>query len=140
MTDLTSTPDENVRFIRDSFDLFNAGDLDGCLGRAAPDLIMNLAEAPGPMHGHATWRQGAELMRTAFKDLTAHIEDIVAAGDRVAVRLTFRGTHSGDFLGVPASGRSVEYVSHEFYRLADGLIAEEWICSDSAGLMRQLTG
>jgi steroid delta-isomerase-like uncharacterized protein len=134
------SPGDNAALIRDCLDLFNAGDLDGCAARTAPDLVMNLAEAPAPMHGREIWRHGARLMRSAFPDITAHIEDIVAERDRVAVRLTFRGTHSGEFLGVPATGRSVEYVSHEFYRLADGLIAEEWICSDSAGLMRQLTG
>jgi steroid delta-isomerase-like uncharacterized protein len=79
------------------------------------------------------------MMRWAFPDLRTHIEDIVAAQDRVAVRVRFRGTHSGEFLGFPATGRSVEYVSHEFYRIADGLIAEEWICSDMASLFRQLS-
>ena len=79
------------------------------------------------------------MMRRAFPDLRAHIEDIVAAQNKVAVRLRFRGTHSGEFLGFPATGRSVEYVSHEFYRIADRLIAEEWICSDMAALFRQLS-
>jgi predicted ester cyclase len=63
----------------------------------------------------------------------------VAADDRVALRLRFCGTHSGDFLGIPATGRPVEYVSHEFYRVADGLIAEEWICSDTATLFRHIS-
>jgi steroid delta-isomerase-like uncharacterized protein len=85
------------------------------------------------------WRQGFEMMRQAFPDLQAHIEDIVADGDKVAVRVRFRGTHSGEFLGIPATGRTVEYVSHEFYRVADGLIAEEWICSDMATLLGQLS-
>ena len=78
------------------------------------------------------------MMRRAFPDLRAEIEDIVAADDRVALRLRFRGTHSGEFLGIPATGRPVEYVSHEFYRITGGLIAEEWICSDMATLFRQL--
>jgi steroid delta-isomerase-like uncharacterized protein len=134
-----TSPDANIELIRSGFDDFNAGDLDACVARAAPDLVMNLAELPEPMQGRETWRRGAELMKQAFPDLEAQIEDIFAAKDRVAVRLTFRGTHSGDFLGVPATGRSVEYVSHEFYRVADGLIAEEWICSDMATLMRQLS-
>jgi predicted ester cyclase len=79
------------------------------------------------------------MMKHAFPDLQAHIEDIVAAQDKVAVRLRFRGTHSGEFLGFRATGRTIEYVSHEFYRIADGLIAEEWICSDTATLLRQLS-
>lgn len=77
-------------------------------------------------------------MRQAFPDIEAHIHDIFGVGDRVAVRLSFRATHSGEFLGVAATGRSVRYVSHEFYRLAAGVIAEEWICSDVATLMRQI--
>ena len=76
---------------------------------------------------------------TPDNNLQAHIEDIFGAGGKVAVRLRFRGTHSGDFLGIPATGRTVEYVSHEFYRIADGLIAEEWICSDMATLLGQLS-
>lgn len=133
------TPEINVALVRAGFDDFNAGDLDACVSRAAPDLVMNLAESPEPLRGRDTWRQGAELMKHAFPDLAAHIEDIFGAGDRVAVRLSFRGTHSGDFLGLPATGRTVQYVSHEFYRVAGGLIAEEWICSDMATLMRQIS-
>ena len=49
------------------------------------------------------------------------------------------GRHTGEFLGFAATGRTVEYVSHEFYRIAGGLIAEEWICSDMATLFRQLS-
>ena len=45
----------------------------------------------------------------------------------------------GGVLGIPATGRTVEYVSHEFYRIAAGLVAEEWICSDMATLLRQLS-
>jgi steroid delta-isomerase-like uncharacterized protein len=103
-----------------------------------PDFVMNLAGLP-PMRGSDVWRQGADVIRTGFPDLHARIDDLVAEGDRVAVRLTFRGTHQGEFLGVPATGRTVEYVSHEFYRFADGLVAEEWICSDLASLPGQLT-
>lgn len=139
MTRQTTSPDANIELVRAGIDDLNAGDLDACVARAAPALVMNLAALPEPTHGRETWRQGAELMKQAFPDLQAHIDDIFAAQDRVAVRLTLRGTHSGEFLGVPATGRRVEYVSHEFYRVADGLIAEEWICSDMATLMRQIS-
>jgi predicted ester cyclase len=98
-----------------------------------------LAELPGPQHGRDVWRQGFELMKQAFPDLEAHIEDIFAAQDKVAVRLRFRGTHSGEFGGIGETGRTIEYVSHEFYRIADGLIAEEWICSDMATLLGQIS-
>ena len=139
MTPEITSPAANVELVRAGFQAFNAGDADGCMALAAPDLIINLAEMPEPQHGREVWRQGFAMMQLAFPGLQAHIEDIFAAQDKVAVRLRFRGTHSGDFLGFPATGRTVEYVSHEFYRIADGLIAEEWICSDMATLLRQLS-
>jgi steroid delta-isomerase-like uncharacterized protein len=135
---ITSTA-ANAELVRAGFRAFNAGDVDECLARIAPDLIINLAELPEPQRGREHWRQGFELMRRAFPDLRADIEDIVAAEDKVAVRVRFRATHSGEFLGMPATGHAIEYVSHEFYRIADGLIAEEWICSDMATLFRQLS-
>jgi steroid delta-isomerase-like uncharacterized protein len=138
MTSEITSATANAELVRAGFVAFSAGDVDLCLALIAPDLIINLAEVAEPQHGRETWRQGFEMMRHAFPDLQAHIEDIVAAQDKVAVRLRFRGTHSGEFLGFPATGRTVEYVSHEFYRIADGLIAEEWICSDMATLLGQL--
>ncbi len=139
MPSQSTSPAANAELVRAGFQAFNAGDADGCMALAAPDLIMNLAELPGPRHGRDAWRQGFDMMRHAFPDLQARIEDIVAAQDKVAVRVRFRGTHSGEFLGIPATGRTIEYVSHEFYRIAGGLIAEEWICSDMAAVMQQIS-
>jgi steroid delta-isomerase-like uncharacterized protein len=138
MNSEVTSPAANIELVRAGFQAFNGGDADECLAHASAGLIINLAEVPEPL-GRDLWRQGFEMLKNAFPDLQAHIEDIFAAQDKVAVRLRFRGTHSGEFLGIPATGRSIEYVSHEFYRIADGLIAEEWICSDMATLLRQLS-
>src|SRR5581483_3057684 len=131
-------PTTSIELVRAGFEALNAGDLDSCIELTSLDLIINLAELPEPLHGRDIWREGAVMFRRAFPDLHAEIEDIFASGDRVAVRLTMRGTHQGDYLGTPASGRTISYVSHEFYRIDDGLIAEEWICSDTASLLRQI--
>jgi steroid delta-isomerase-like uncharacterized protein len=139
MTAKPTSPAANVELVRAGFQAFNAGDADNCMARMASDFIINLAELPEPQHGREVWRQGFEMMKHAFPGLQAHIEDIFGAQDKVAVRLRFRGTHSGDFLGFGATSRTIEYVSHEFYRIAGGLIAEEWICSDTATLLRQLS-
>src|SRR5215831_6352407 len=139
MTGTPGSPQANAALVRESFEAFNAGDTERLLAVVAPGLVMHFAELPDPLHGREVWQQGFELMRQAFPDLEAHIEDVVAAEDRVAVRVSFRGTHAGEFQGIPATGRSIHYVSHEFYRVEDGLIAEEWICSDMASLFRQLT-
>jgi len=139
MTSQITSPAANIELVRAAARAFNAGDADECLTCITPDFIINLAELPEPMRGREAWRQNFEMMKHAFPDLQAHIEDIVAARDKVAVRLRIRGTHSGEFLGIPATGRAIDYVSHEFYRIADGLLAEEWICSDLATLLRQLS-
>ena len=131
-------PQANAQLVRDSFEAFNAGDTEKLLAVISPDLVMHLAEYPQPIRGRDTWRQGFELMKAAFPDLEATIEDVVASGDKVAIRLTLRGTHTAEFQGIPATGKAVQYVSHEFYRVADGLVVEEWICSDMASLFRQL--
>ena len=139
MTSQSTSPAMNAELVRAGFQAFNSGDAGQCLARIAPDFIINLAELPEPRHGRDVWRQGFEMMKHAFPDLQAHIEDIVAAEDKVAVRLRFRGTHCGEFLGIPATSRTIDYISHEFYRIADGLLAEEWICSDMTTLLRQLS-
>jgi len=139
MTSPSTSPTGNAELVRRACRAFNAHDADECLAHIAPDFIINLAELPEPMRGHEAWRQNFDTMQHAFTDFRAHIEDIVAARDKVAVRLRIRGTQSGEFLGIPATGRAFDYVSHEFYRIADGLLAEEWICSDMATLLGQLS-
>ena len=139
MTPQAATPEANIELLRDTLEAFNIGDIETCMTRLAPDFVINLAELPEPLHGRETWRQGVEVMRSGFPDITVHIEDVLAAHDKVALRLRLRGTHLGEFMGFPATGRTIEFVSHEFYRFADGLIAEEWICSDMATLFRQLS-
>ena len=129
----------NVALVRESVEAFNAGDMAKLLAVAAPDIVIHYAEMPGPLRGRETWQQGYELVRRAFPDLKIRVDDLVAAGDKVALRLTLSGTHQGEFQGIPATGRTISYVSHEFYRVADSVFAEEWICSDTATLFRQLS-
>ncbi len=85
-------------------------------------------------------RQRAMRLRVAFPDAQATIEDIFAEGDRVAYRLTIRGSHTGDFLGVPASGRSVAVSFIAIVRIADGKLVEEWGGLDQPDLIRQMRG
>jgi steroid delta-isomerase-like uncharacterized protein len=139
MSSQAGSAQTNATLVRESFEALNAGDTERLLAVVAPDIVIHYAEMPEPLQGRETWQQGFELMKRAFPDLEAHVDDIVAADDKVALRLTLRGTHQGEFQGIPATGRTIGYVSHEFYRVQDGLIAEEWICSDMASLFRQLS-
>jgi steroid delta-isomerase-like uncharacterized protein len=85
-------------------------------------------------------RQRATRLRVAFPDAEATLEDIFAEGDRVAYRLTIRGTHTGEFLAVPASGRSVAVSFIAIVRIADGKLVEEWGGLDQPDLIRQMRG
>ena len=139
MTSQSGAAEENAALVLESIGALNAGDTERLLAVVAPNIVIHYAEMPEPLHGRETWQQGFELMRRAFPDLEAHIDDLVAAEDKVAIRVSFRGTHQGEFQGIPATGRTIHYISHEFYRVEDGLFAEEWICSDMASLFRQLS-
>lgn len=139
MTSEAGSPEANTTLLRDSIEAFNAGDMTKLLAVAAPDVVIHYAEMPEPLQGRETWQQGYELVKRAFPDLEIRVDDLVAAGDKVALRLTLSGTHQGEFQGIPATGRAISYVSHEFYRVANGQVAEEWICSDMASLFAQLS-
>lgn len=76
--------------------------------------------------------------RTSFPDIHFTIEDEIAEGDRVAVRWTMRGTHKGEFAGIPATGKQVTVEGMHFWRVADGKLAEEWLSMDWGDLMKQL--
>jgi steroid delta-isomerase-like uncharacterized protein len=139
MTSETRSAEAYRALVRESVEAFNAGDTNKLLTIVAPDIVIHYAEMPEPLHGRETWQHGFELIKRAFPDLEIHVDDLVAAEDKVAVRLTLSGSHHGEFEGIPATGRTISYVSHEFYRVQDGLFAEEWICSDMASLLSQLS-
>jgi steroid delta-isomerase-like uncharacterized protein len=74
----------------------------------------------------------------AFPNFTIAIEDTIAQQDKVAVRLTFSGTHQGGFYGMPATGKSFSISAIAIARLADGKIAEWWQIGDTLGLLQQI--
>ena len=74
----------------------------------------------------------------SFSGLKTNVEEAVPEGDRLAVRWTATGTHTGKFIGIPPTGREVSMVGVEFLRFADGKIREVWINFDMAGLLQQL--
>ncbi len=75
---------------------------------------------------------------SAFPDFHYTIEDLIAEEDRVAARLTYRGTHRGDLLGIAPTRKPVAYTGIAVFRLAGGMIVDGWVNGDTLGLMRQL--
>ncbi|MFC7098909.1 ester cyclase [Halobaculum marinum] len=89
-------------------------------------------------HGRAEDRAGMDEILTAFPDFEATVEDVIAEGDMVAMRVTLRGTHEGEFMGIEPTGRSFEVQNMLFTRIEDGKIAERWVQPDTLGMFQQL--
>jgi steroid delta-isomerase-like uncharacterized protein len=104
--------------------------------RTAPDFVRH---DPGrELHGTDQNRQFISSIRTAFPDLHYAVDDQIAEGDKVVVRYRFRGTHLGEFQGMPPTRKPVSYSGILIYRVADGKIAEQWTEIDLLGFLRQL--
>ena len=110
------------------------------------EVIDELVAADGIDHGQlpgmAGGREGVKLriamLRTAFPDLRLTIDLQMAEGDLLASRFTVRGTHTGPFMDLPASGRQVTVTGIDITRWRDGQMAEHWAEMDMLGLMQQL--
>lgn len=83
-------------------------------------------------------RQAIEDSRTAFPDLDTEILVTVEQDDMIAIRWCSRGSHTGNFMGVPPTGRVVTVVGASFCRFADGLLAEEWVVWDPRELLNAM--
>jgi steroid delta-isomerase-like uncharacterized protein len=97
-----------------------------------------LGDSGEPVRGTAQLKQFRAAFLAAFPDLNIHVEDVLVDGDKTAVRMRFTGTHSGDGLGVPATGRRVVSSAIVILRWRDGRIIEAFNEFDAAGMMRQL--
>lgn len=102
-----------------------------------PDVVDHYS-LPGLPPGREGWNMNRKILRTAFPDAHWREEDLFAEGDRVVGRYTLRGTHLGDFLGIPPTGNTITVSNIHILRIADGKIVEHWGHGDDMGMMRQL--
>jgi steroid delta-isomerase-like uncharacterized protein/deazaflavin-dependent oxidoreductase (nitroreductase family) len=102
-----------------------------------PTYVLHLPGSPS-IAGIEQAKQLMVAYTSAFPDLQLTTEDVVAEGDRVAIRNTWRGTHHGAFQGLPPTGKHVTFSGSDFFRFVGGKIAEQWADLDALGLMQQL--
>jgi predicted ester cyclase len=107
-----------------TFDAFIADDYVGHLGSSEMDV--------------GELERAERAFATAFPDLQHSIDDLLAENDRVALRVTCRGTHRGEFQGIAVTHRRIEFTRIVIYRIAGHKIAESWGELDFLRLMRQL--
>ncbi len=110
----------------------------GSLGAADELLAPDARSHAGPQPGPEGLKRHTSMLRAAFPDLHQSIEDVIAEGDKVVVRTTCTGTHVGDFMGAPPTGRTFVHEQIHILRLEGGRIAEHWAQVDNVGMMRQL--
>jgi len=136
-TPMPTTTEENkrtVRRIREEVE--EQGDLDAIDEIFAEDVVTHTPM--GEFRGPEAIREMYESDREGFSDSTEKIHDVIAEGDTVAMRLTERGTHDGEFMGIEPTGREFEIQTMTFFRLEDGKVAEWWMQPDTLGFMQQL--
>jgi steroid delta-isomerase-like uncharacterized protein len=130
--------EKNKAVIRQWIEAYNERDLEAEAAVLAPGLVVHVSAVPGPLEGLEAWRRFTGSFSEAFPDLRLTVEDFAAEGDTVAARVAFRGTHRGEFQGIPPTGKEVAFSSMEFNRVRDGKVEEHWVELDLLGLLQQL--
>jgi steroid delta-isomerase-like uncharacterized protein len=119
-------------------EIFNGGNLDLADELYAPDYVLHDPALPEDLHGPEGLKQYAAMNLGAFPDARVTVEDQIAEGDMVVTRWTATGTHTGELMGIPSTGRRSEISGITINRFSGGRIAEDWYQSDDLGMMRQL--
>lgn len=117
-------------------DLFNQKNLAVLDAVTAPNFVDH--DPDNPSGDLAGARQYFTMMFAAFPDLRVTVEDMIAENDTVVARVTVGGTHQGEFIGIPPSGKQVTITGIDILRFANGRLTEHWGQFDSLGMMQQL--
>jgi predicted ester cyclase len=118
--------------------VMNRGDLEAVEERFAAGYVEHDVLPPTIPPGLEGMKQLVGMLRGAFPDLRYDIEDVVADGDRVVLRITGRGTMRGTLFGLPATGRSASWSEIHISRFAAGKVVEHWSVTDQLGMLQQL--
>ena len=136
---MTTTETRNKQLV-DTFiqQLFTKGDLAAVDRYLDPAFVDHDPPVPGASDGREGLRQAAVRMRHAMPDWHSDLDQLVAEGDIVVERFTASGTHRGDLMGVPPTGRTLVLAGINVFRIEGDRIVERWGRLDELGLMRQL--
>ncbi len=133
-----STTEANKQLARDYFDAFLRADEAWWARHIAPGFRRHDPGLPFEVVGPEGVRKLADALLPGIPDLQLPIEDLVAEGEKVLVRLRVKGTHGGDLMGVPATGRKIDIAVLDLFQIRDGQLVEHWALLDNLGLLRQI--
>lgn len=130
--------EENKALVRRVYEqVWNNKDLDALDELFAPDIV-NHEAPPGLPPGIEGSKAYLGMFMSAFPDTQMTIEDQIAEGDKVLTRWTATGTHTGELMGIPATGKQVTVTGLDLSRIAGGKVVEAWGQFDQMGMMQQL--
>ena len=128
--------EDNKAHVRRGFEEVNQKNLAVFDELLTPDVVFHNASAT--MQGLEAYKQFLSMYMTAFPDLHFTIEDTIAEGDTVVARFTTRGTHLGNLMGIPPTGKQVSGTGMFIDRIVNGKAVEQWFNTDDLGLLQQL--
>ena len=131
--------EQNKALVRQMVEeIFNRGNMSRADEFLAPEFVEREELPPGIARDREGVKQLTAMFRSAFPDFKATIDDIVAEGDKVVIRQTWSGTHQGEFMGVPPTGKSISINVIDIIRIAEGQFVEHWGVMDQMAMMQQL--
>jgi steroid delta-isomerase-like uncharacterized protein len=128
--------EENKAIVRKMFEAINKQTIASLDKLMAPNFVLHMDTKQ--TQGWAVGRQVVEDEVKAFPDLHVTIEDIIAEGDKVCVRLQETGTHKDEYRGLAPTGNKLSYTVLAIWRIVEGKIVEAWIVYDQMDFLRQL--
>jgi steroid delta-isomerase-like uncharacterized protein len=129
---------DHAATLRSFYDRINAGDVDG-FGELLADDFVEHEETPGLAPTRDGVKAFFSMFIAAFPDLRFEPQDVFASGDKAVARARVSGTHQGDFMGMPPTGKSFDVQVIDIVRFSDdGLAREHWGVFDAMAMMQQL--
>ncbi len=125
------------RMVARFYDEINAGNL-GVIDELIADDFVDREEFPGIPSDKEGTRQFFTIFRSGFPDMRMEPQDVLVDGDLACIRSTTSGTHQGNFMGMPPSGKRFEVTGFDLIRVRDGQVVEHWGVMDAMKMMQQL--
>lgn len=130
---------ENKAVMRRIYEEFwNEGNFDALDEIVSADYVLHVPTPPGAPSGRAGLQWVIQMYRAAFPDIHVQIEDQIAESDKVLTRITIRGTHQGELMGIAPTNREVTFGAMVVTRFKNGKNTEGWGELDRLGLMQQI--
>jgi steroid delta-isomerase-like uncharacterized protein len=130
--------DNAALFRRFVEEVVNQGNVAAIDDLTSPDFTEHEELPPGIPQDREGVKQLFSALHQAFPDLTATVEDEIVQGDKVVFRMTWRGTHEGESLGIPPTGQQVTFLVIDIVRVSDGKLVEHWGVSDQLSMLQQM--